>query len=55
MKKKWTAFLKKIKGADDNFANTLETINVFLREIVSTIFEKRTFTKTWSSIEGKWR
>ena len=55
MKKKWTAFLKKVKGADENFAYVLETISVFLREIVSAVFEKRPFTKTWSAINGKWR
>ena len=55
MRKKWTAFLKNVKGADDDFADMLESIGVFLREIVSSVFEKRPFTKEWSAINRKWR
>jgi len=55
MKKKWTAFLKKVKSVDNNFADTLETIGDFLREVVSAVFEKRSFAKTWSTTDGKWR
>ena len=55
MRKKWTAFLKKVKGTDDNFADMLETIGTFLREIVSAIFENHPFTKTWSATDSKWR
>ena len=55
MKKKWTAFLKKVKGADNNFADTLETIGAFLQEIISAVFEKRPFEKKWSATRGKWQ
>jgi len=46
--------LKKVKGTDDNFADTLEAIGDFLREVVSAVFEKRSFAKMWSAIDGKW-
>ena len=55
MKKKWAAFLKKVKGTNNNFADTLEVISTFLREIVYAVFEKRPFTKTWCAADGKWR
>jgi len=55
MKKKWAAFLKKVKGTNDNFADTLEVIGTFLREIVYAVFEKRPFTKTWCAADSKWR
>ena len=55
MKKKWAAFLKKVKGTNDNFADTLEVISTFLREIVYAVFETRPFTKTWCAADGKWR
>jgi hypothetical protein len=55
MKKKWAAFLKKVQGADDSFADTLEIIGDFLRELVSAVLDDRPFTKNWSAINGKWR
>jgi predicted nucleotidyltransferase component of viral defense system len=55
MKKKWIAFIKKVKGADDNFTDMLGAIGVFLREIVSAVFENRLFTKAWSATDNKWR
>jgi len=55
MNKKWIAFLNKVKRVNDNFADTLETIGNFLREIVTAVFEKRSFIKTWNATDGKWR
>ena len=55
MKKKWTIFVKKIKGVDDNFADILESIGIFLQEIVSAVFENRPFTKIWNAKTRKWR
>jgi len=54
MKKKWTAFLKKVKGADDNFSDTLKDIGAFLRELVSAVLNESPFDKKWNAVTGKW-
>jgi hypothetical protein len=54
MKKKWTAFLKKVKGADDNFVDVLDAIGGFLREPVSAVIDGCTYNKKWDAANGKW-
>jgi len=54
MKKKWTAFLKKVKGADDNFSDTLKNIGAFLRELVSAVLTESPFDRKWNAATGKW-
>jgi len=54
MKKKWIAFIKKIKGSNIDFDDILKVFNIFLREIVFTTLKKEPFTKTWSASGGLW-
>lgn len=54
MEKKWTAFLKKINGTSEKFSNTLFGIDIFLREPLSALFNKRPFAKAWNAANGKW-
>ena len=54
MQKKWLAFLKKITSSDDNFTDVMESIDVFLREVVSSAIERQVFTKKWNAISSRW-
>ncbi|MDL2232135.1 nucleotidyl transferase AbiEii/AbiGii toxin family protein [Ruminococcaceae bacterium OttesenSCG-928-L11] len=55
MAKKWTAFLRKIKISEGNFAETLSSLDTFLRGVILAIESGEAFAKTWSSSEGYWR
>lgn len=55
MKKKWSAFLKKIKVADSPFADVMKEIGNFLNEVTDAAIGDRKFTKLWSAAEGQWQ
>jgi len=54
MKRKWTAFLKKIKNTEPSFPEVLKTIGIFLREIVVAYDFGQEFAKFWSAANGRW-
>jgi predicted nucleotidyltransferase component of viral defense system len=55
MQKKWTAFLKKIKGTDPDFPSVLNAIGIFLKDIVTAVGNEHSFMKKWNALDGKWR
>ena len=54
MKKKWSAFLRKVASSDVNFTEVMKSLDVFLREITSSLMEGRPFPKRWSAADGRW-
>jgi len=54
MKKKWTAFLKKIKGSEVDFTDVLKTISTFLHDVVTVAISGQEFKKSWSAADGCW-
>ena len=55
MKKKWAAFLRKIKTDEVDFPKMLSLLDRFLRVVVTAATSGQNVTKTWYSIEGQWR
>lgn len=55
MRRKWAAFLKKIKMSDIPFDDVAGALGTFLRPIVLSVVENWEFTKSWSSTHGCWR
>lgn len=54
MQRKWTAFLRKIKTSEVDFPEVIESIKVFLRDIIITMETGEPFTKTWDCANRKW-
>lgn len=54
MKKKWSAFLKKIRVAESPFADVIKAIGNFLYEVADAAIGDRRFVKSWSAAEGRW-
>jgi predicted nucleotidyltransferase component of viral defense system len=54
MKKKWSAFLKKVKADETPFDDAVIALGVFLREAVTAAIQKERFTRTWSAVESRW-
>jgi len=54
MKRKWSAFLKRLKGTEPDFSEVLKTLDVFLRDIVVAVISDEEFTKSWSAVKGIW-
>ena len=55
MKKKWVAFLKKIKVTDIPFEDVMGELGDFLRDVVATVIENREFAKSWNPAARHWR
>jgi len=54
MKKKWSAFLKKIASSDVNFTEVMKSLDVFLREVTASLMEGQPFSKRWSAVDSRW-
>jgi len=54
MKKKWTAFLKKLQTSEVDFSDVIKTIEVFLSDVIEAIDHGTEFTKSWNSANGRW-
>ena len=55
MKRKWTAFLKKVRSDEPDFPEVLKTLGVFLRNIVAAAISGQQFMKSWNAAEGCWK
>jgi len=54
MKRKWAAFLRKIKSAEPDFTDVLKTLDSFLRDIIAAAISGHEFAKSWSAADGRW-
>ena len=54
MKGKWARFLKKVRSSETDFADALETINIFLGNVVAAAISGEQFDKFWRAAEGRW-
>jgi len=54
MKKKWSAFLKKIASFDVSFTEAMKSLDTFLREVTASVIEVQPFSKSWSATTGRW-
>jgi len=54
MKRKWLAFLKKVKRAEPDFADVLKTLSDFLHDILASVVSGQEFKKFWKASDGCW-
>jgi len=54
MKKKWSAFLKKLRTTEIDFSDVLKTMEVFLRDVIDAVDSGSEFKKSWNAANGHW-
>lgn len=54
MKKKWTAFLKKIRYTETDFSEVLSVIEIFLKDIFIVVISGGDFKKHWDASNKRW-
>jgi predicted nucleotidyltransferase component of viral defense system len=55
MRRKWSAFLKKVEASESLFDDVVIAIGVFLREVITAVIQDDDFSKTWDAAECRWQ
>ena len=54
MRKKWKAFGKKIGVELEEYEETIETIDIFLGDVLEAVIDGKEYEMCWSAVEGEW-